>query len=61
MRRDDTYYRGTRDYAETGPTRTFKPAPGVIVEAGARLHRVERHYEYSFRILARARVGLTLR
>ncbi len=52
--RSGVYYRGVRDYAEMGVARTFAPAPGVRVEASARLHRVERHYEYSFRIVSRA-------
>lgn len=54
-RRDDTRYRGVRDYAETGVTRTFRLAPGALAEASFRLHRVERHYEYSYRVLAIAR------
>jgi hypothetical protein len=51
VRRDGTRYRGVRDYAEAGATRSFKPAPAVRIEASARLHRVERFYEYSYRIL----------
>lgn len=54
LRRNGTYYGGVRDYAEMGLTRTFAPASGVRVEASARLHRVERNYEYSFRIVSRA-------
>ncbi len=54
LRRSGAYYGGVRDYAEMGLTRTFKPAPGVRVEASARLHRVERRYEYSFRITSQA-------
>jgi len=58
MRRDGTRYRGVRDYAEAGLTRTFSPAPDVAVETSFRFHRIERHYEYSYRVLAvvRARV-----
>jgi hypothetical protein len=52
VRRDGTRWRGVRDYSETGLTRTFDVAPGVRSEASARIHRVERHYEYSYRILA---------
>ncbi len=59
--RSGQLYRGTRDYAETGLTRTFAPAPGLIVEASGRLHRIEKHYEYSFRIIAVTSVSLTLR
>jgi hypothetical protein len=60
MRRNGTRYRGVRDYAETGVTRTFKLAPTTLIETSFRLHRVERHYEYSYRVLGvvdvRARV-----
>ncbi|HET7218481.1 MAG TPA: hypothetical protein VFJ02_10555 [Vicinamibacterales bacterium] len=61
IRRDGRYYRGVRDYAEAGLTRTFKPAAGVLVEASGRLHRIEKDYEYSFRILARAAIAFRLR
>lgn len=54
LRRNGAYYGGVRDYAELGLTRTFAPADGVRLEASGRLHRVERHYEYSFRIVSRA-------
>lgn len=43
--------RGTRRYAESGITRTFRPAPEARVETSARLHKVEDRLEYSFRIL----------
>jgi len=56
MRRDLTAFRGLRDYAEAGLTRTFPLAPRSWLEASARWHRVENDYEYSFRILAVARV-----
>lgn len=52
VRRDGTYYGGIRDYAEAGLTRRFHPAPQVRVEVSGRLHRVERHYGYSYRVLA---------
>jgi hypothetical protein len=61
IRRDGTRYRGTRDYSEAGLTRTFKPAPGILLEASGRAHRVERHYEYSFRIVGTASIEVTLR
>jgi hypothetical protein len=60
LRRNGTRYRGVRDYAEAGLTRTFKPAAGILLEASGRLHRVERHYEYSFRIVGVARIELRL-
>jgi hypothetical protein len=52
IRRDGSRYRGIRDYAEAGITRTWPLAPGARVETSFRVHRVERHYEYSYRILA---------
>ena len=52
IRRDGTYYRNVRDYAETGVTRLFLPAPGVRLEVSARLHRVEKDYGYSYRVVA---------
>ena len=61
IRRDGSRYRGIRDYAETGLTRTFDAAPGVVFEASARLHRVERQYEYSYRVLCVARMSWKVR
>jgi hypothetical protein len=52
LRRNGRYYGGTRDYAEAGLTRRWNPAPEVWLEASARMHRTERDYEYSFRIVA---------
>ena len=43
-------YRRTRDYAEAGLGRLFRIAPGAILEVSGRLHRVEGHYEYSYRV-----------
>jgi hypothetical protein len=60
IRRDGSRYRLTRDYSETGVTRTFRPAPGVLLEASARLHRIERNYEYSFRIVGTAALALKI-
>jgi hypothetical protein len=54
-RRDGARVRTVRDYGEIGLTRHFRPAPGVHLAASARLHRVESHYEYSYRIVARVR------
>ena len=61
VRRDGRHYRGIRDYAETGLARTFQPARGVAFEASGRLHRVESHYEYSFRLLCIARLAWQVR
>lgn len=52
IRRSGTRYRGVRDYAEAGLTRTFRLGPRVMLQASGRLHRVERNYEYSYRVLA---------
>jgi hypothetical protein len=61
IRRDGSRYRGVRDYAETGLTRTFRVVPDVRLEASARVHRVEKDYGYSYRIVAVARIGWRLR
>jgi hypothetical protein len=53
QRRDGTYFRNVRDYAELGLTRHFRPAPTVEFDASARVHRVEARYEYSYRLNAR--------
>jgi hypothetical protein len=57
LRRDGTRYRGVRDYAEIGATRTFALAPGALVEVSFRYHRIERHYEYSYRVLGVAHLS----
>jgi hypothetical protein len=56
LRRDGTKYRNLRDYAEAGLTRTFRLASDSFVEASVRWHRVENHYEYSYRVLAVAKL-----
>jgi hypothetical protein len=61
IRRNGTRYRGIRDYAETGVTRTFALAKAVTLEVSARLHRVERNYEYSYRVLASAAARKAIR
>ena len=43
-------YRGTRDYSEAGLTRRFTLASAAILDVSGRLHRIEHHYEYSFRV-----------
>jgi hypothetical protein len=45
-------YRGTRDYAEAGLTRRFALAPAAVLEVSGRFHRVEHHYEYSYRFVS---------
>ena len=61
VRRDGSRYRGIRDYAEAGLARTFKPATGVAFEVSGRVHRVEAHYEYSYRIICVARLNWRIR
>jgi len=52
LRRDGRRYGGTRDYAESGLARRFTIAPGAAIEVSGRLHRTERFYEYSYRVIA---------
>jgi hypothetical protein len=59
--KDGRRYRGIRDYAETGLSRRFTLAPNSFIEASARLHRTERHYEVSVRILGVASIRAPLR
>jgi hypothetical protein len=61
LRRDGTRYRGVRDYSEAGLTRIFRPADRLTIHASGRLHRTEKHYEYSYRILAVTAMTWTLR
>jgi hypothetical protein len=61
LQRDAVEWLGTRDYAEAGVTRTFEPVTNVLLEASGRVHRIEKQYEYSFRILARTALSLKLR
>lgn len=60
IRRDGRRWGGIRDYAEAGVTRVFRPDGQVAFEVSGRLHRVERHYEYSYRVLAVARLRASL-
>jgi hypothetical protein len=48
-----TLFRKVRDYGEFGFARQFHPAKDVQVLAAYRLHRIESHYEYSYRIVGR--------
>ena len=52
LARSGDRYRGTRDYSEAGLTRRFTLARTAVLDVSGRLHRVERHYEYSFRFLS---------
>ena len=49
---DGTVFRPTRHYGEVGLAKTFYEADGVVLEGAARFHRVEKDYDYSFRVLA---------
>jgi hypothetical protein len=52
IRRDGSRYRNVRDYAEAGVTRSFVLVPQALLAVAVRYHRVEHHYEYSYRLLA---------
>ena len=53
LREDGTRFRNTRHYGEVGLTKIFYPAEGVELEGSARVHRIEKDYNYSYRVLAR--------
>jgi hypothetical protein len=61
IRRDGSRYGGIRDYAEAGVARRFRLAPGAVIEVSGRLHRTERYYEYSYRVLSIASLAWKLR
>jgi hypothetical protein len=56
LRQDGTNFRATRHYGEIGLTKIFHPAAGVELEGSARIHRIEKDYNYSYRILTRVDV-----
>jgi len=60
LRTDGTQFRALRDYADTGLARTVRFGPGSFVEASVRWHRVENRSDYSFRVIAVARVRKAL-
>jgi hypothetical protein len=61
LRRDGSRYHGTRDYAEVGAARRFQLAPSASLEVSARYHRIERFYEYSYRVTSTINVAARLR
>ena len=61
IRRDGTRYDGTRDYAEVGAARRFQLAASASLEVSARYHRIERFYEYSYRVTSTINVAARLR
>lgn len=58
---DGTRYHGTRDYAEVGLSRHFQLAPGAGLDVSGRFHRIERYYEYSYRVTSTVAIGHTIR
>jgi len=60
QRRDGTRYGPLRDYGEAGLTRTFILAADSALETSIRVHRVERAFDYSFRVLALTHVRVPL-
>ena len=58
IRLDSAPYRALRDYAEAGLTHLFPLAKASWLEASVRAHRIETHYEYSFRLFAVAKLRL---
>jgi hypothetical protein len=56
IRLDGTAYRQLRDYAEFGATKVVPLAKDSWLEGSFRGHRIEHHYEYSFRIFAVAKL-----
>jgi len=54
-------YHGTRDYAEIGGARRFRIADTASLEVSARFHRIERYYEYSYRVTSTINVAGRIR
>jgi hypothetical protein len=61
IRRGGSRYHGTRDYAEIGAARRFQLAPSASLEVSARYHRIERFYEYSYRVTSTIQVAGRIR
>ena len=59
-RQDRTVFRPTRHYGEVGLSKAFYEADGVMLAGSLRLHRIERAYNYSFRILAHVNAALAV-
>ena len=57
---DGVFHPGTRHYAELGLAKVLRPVEGVVVDASARLHKVESKIEYSYRLVARVDFDLPL-
>ena len=56
--REDWRLVSLRHYFEAGLTRTYYPAPQMGFEVAARMHRVDTHHDYSFRILAKVDLNI---
>lgn len=50
-------YHGTRDYAEAGLSRRFTFGETTRLDVSGRLHVVEKHYAYSYRITSTVAIG----
>jgi hypothetical protein len=61
IRRGGARYHGTRDYAEVGAARRLQLAPSASLEVSVRYHRIERFYEYSYRVTSTINVAARLR
>lgn len=59
-RQDGTVFRPTRHYGEIGLSKALYEADGVMLAGSLRLHRIEKAYNYSFRILAHIGVALPI-
>lgn len=58
IRLDGSGYRNIRDYAEVGVSKVVPLAKDSWLEASFRGHRVEHYYDYSFRIVAVAKIRI---
>ena len=61
LTRHGARYRGTRDYAEIGVARRIQMASGAALEISGRYYRIERNYEYSYRVTSTINLGWRLR
>ena len=57
---EGTVFGPTRHYGEVGISKAFYEADGVVLEGSLRLHRIEKDYNYSFRVLAHVDFGFSL-
>lgn len=57
---EGTVFRPTRHYGEIGIAKAFYEADGISLEGSFRVHRIERDYNYSGRVLARIDFAIPL-